>query len=269
MIAGTSTESSQPPLRVSGLTHDFFTLRAKEPFRVLDHIDLEVAANSFVCIVGPSGCGKSTLLRMLCGLTIPDYGEVLHNGKQVTGPDASRGMVFQQDAVFPWLTVAGNIEYGLRVRGVDKAARESAVGRWANLVRLNEVLDSYPKELSGGMRKRVDLARVYANEPAVLLMDEPFGALDAQTKMHLQGELLLLWEKDRKTVAFVTHDLEEAAFLADLVVVMSAGPGRIDAVVQIDLPRPRTEKMRITDQFFGVRRQLQLALHAAEKASGL
>lgn len=265
----TSATDAGSPLRAESLTHQFFPLRAKEPFTVLKDISLSIESNSFVCIVGPSGCGKSTLLRMFCGLTIPDSGDVWHDDARVAGPDARRGMVFQQDAVFPWLTVAQNIEYGLKARGVERSQRRDAVERWSELVGLGQSRDAYPKELSGGMRKRVDLARVYANDPEVLLMDEPFGALDAQTKQRMQEELLQLWERHRKTVVFVTHDLEEAAFLADVVVVMSARPGAIDTMQQIDLPRPRTEDMRISEPFFATRRRLQLALHAAEKASGI
>lgn len=263
-----STATSTTQLSATDLTHQFYPLKAKVPFTVLDNISLDVEENSFVCLVGPSGCGKSTLLRMFCGLTLPDQGAIIHDGKKVTGPGASRGMVFQQDAVFPWLTVSQNIEYGLKIRKMPPAARKEAIDKWSELVGLKNVRDAYPKELSGGMRKRVDLARVYANEPEVLLMDEPFGALDAQTKQRMQGELLQLWERDRKTVIFVTHDLEEAAFLADVVVVMSARPGRIHAVEKVNLPRPRVDDLRITEDFFQVRKRLQVALYEAEEASG-
>lgn len=262
------TATTVKQLAAVNLTHQFFPLKAKEPFTVLQDVSLDVKENSFVCLVGPSGCGKSTLLRMFCGLTASDQGSVWHDGQKVTGPSATRGMVFQQDAVFPWLTVAQNIEYGLKVRKMPAEERRTSINKWANLVGLNHVRNAYPKELSGGMRKRVDLARVYANEPEVLLMDEPFGALDAQTKQRMQGELLQLWEQDRKTVIFVTHDLEEAAYLADTVVVMSARPGSIHAIENVALSRPRTEEIRISEEFFAVRKRLQIALYEAEAASG-
>lgn len=263
-----ATTNAVKQLAAVNLTHQFFPLKAKQPFTVLQDVSLDVKENSFVCLVGPSGCGKSTLLRMFCGLALPDQGSVWHDGSKVTGPSASRGMVFQQDAVFPWLTVSQNIEYGLKVRKMAPEARRSSIDKWSELVGLNHVRNAYPKELSGGMRKRVDLARVYANEPEVLLMDEPFGALDAQTKQRMQGELLSLWEQDRKTVIFVTHDLEEAAYLADTVVVMSARPGRIHAIENVALSRPRTDDIRISEEFFAVRKRLQIALYEAEAASG-
>lgn len=225
-------------------------------FNVLDNISLDIPKGKFVSIVGHSGCGKSTLLRILAGLTMPTLGEVRVDGSIVEGPSVSRGMVFQQDAVFPWLSVRDNIEYGLKVRGMKKAQRQAESDTWIKLVGLEGWENAYPKQLSGGMRKRVDLARVYANNPDVMLMDEPFGALDAQTKATMQSELLSLWQQAGSTVVFVTHDLEEAVFLSDLVIVLSRNPGRVKQVLQVDLPRPRNEELRLSDEFLGEKRRL-------------
>ncbi len=246
---------------VEGINHDFFmAMDADNAVRVLDDISFQIERGQFVSIVGHSGCGKSTLLRIVAGLVTPIEGQVLVDGEPISGPSATRGMVFQQDAVFPWLTVRKNIEYGLRARGVDRQTTAAAAAKWIKLVGLGGWEDAYPKELSGGMRKRVDLARVYANGPEVMLMDEPFGALDAQTKSAMQEELLKLWQNARSTVLFVTHDLEEAAFLSDVIITMSSKPGRIKLIQHNDLPRPRTEEMRLTAAFLDVKRQLYESL---------
>jgi NitT/TauT family transport system ATP-binding protein len=214
----------------------------------LDAISLRVQDGEFVSILGPSGCGKSTLLYIVGGFIAPSTGAATVNGKPITGPGPDRGPVFQEFALFPWKTVLGNVMYGLRQRGVGKTqARERARALLA-LVHLAKYEDFYPKELSGGMKQRVALARTLAYQPSILLMDEPFGALDAQTRTRLQNDLLEIWERDRKTVLFVTHSVEEAVFLSDRVVVMTRSPGRIKEVIGVDLPRPRVRASLLLDR---------------------
>lgn len=250
---------NNPPfgmLAIDQVGMEFALADEDRTINVLDNISLDIPKGKFVSIVGHSGCGKSTLLRIMAGLTQPTLGEVRVDGNVVEGPNASRGMVFQQDAVFPWLSVRDNIEYGLKVRGLKKTQRQLESDAWIKLVGLDGWENAYPKQLSGGMRKRVDLARVYANKPDVMLMDEPFGALDAQTKATMQSELLSLWEQAGSTVVFVTHDLEEAIFLSDMVIVLSRNPGRIKYVQHVELPRPRTETLRMSNEFLAEKRRL-------------
>ena len=237
-------------LLADGVTHYFTPVKAKVPLLALDSIDLYIPAGHFVAVVGPSGCGKSTLLRMFAGLIRPTRGTVFLDGKPITGPDSRKGMAFQEDAVFPWLSVEGNVRYGLRCRGVPKKDAREIARRWIAAVGLDGFEQSYPHELSGGMRKRVDLARLYASDSEVLLMDEPFGALDAMTKQDLQEDLLRLWQGAVRTVVFVTHDLEEAIYLADIVVFMSARPGRIKDIRSVKLDRPRPADVRDSPEFF-------------------
>jgi NitT/TauT family transport system ATP-binding protein len=255
-------------LAVHGLTHHFDIGEERRPLMVLENIELAIPRGRFVCIIGESGCGKSTLLRVMAGLLAADQGEVLHDGKRVRGVNQALGFVFQQDAVFPWLTVEKNVEYGPKARGVPKAERQRLVTHWCKAVGLESFRTAYPKQLSGGMRKRVDLARAYANSPDVLLMDEPFAALDVQTKATMQEAVLALWERTQKTVVFVTHDLDEAVFLSDVVVVMSARPGRVHAMIENPLRWPRTEATRVSDEFTAAKRSLWTALQAARAASG-
>jgi NitT/TauT family transport system ATP-binding protein len=203
----------------------------------------------------------------MAGLLVPSEGRVLADGAPIRGLDRRLGFVFQQDAVFPWLTVERNVEYGPRCRGVPRDERRRLVDRWCEAVGLAQFKKAYPKELSGGMRKRVDLARAYANSPDVLLMDEPFGALDVQTKAEMQQAVLSLWDSTRKTVVFVTHDLEEAVFLSDEVVVLASRPGRVSSIVPIDLPRPRTAETRVSDAFAAAKRRLWQAMQAARGES--
>jgi NitT/TauT family transport system ATP-binding protein len=231
----------------------------------LGETNLDIPANSFVSFVGPSGCGKSTLLRIVAGLVAPSSGEVRVRGEQVKRPDARRGLVFQQDAVFPWLTVRKNVQYGLRIRGVRKAERERIADEWISLVGLEAFANSYPRELSGGMRKRVDLARSYAADPDLLLMDEPFGSLDSLTREQMQTALLQLWEQRRKTVLFVTHDLDEALYLSDIVAVMTSRPSRVHAVETVRLPRPRAPGVRTTAEFVEARNRLSALLTAGHQ----
>jgi NitT/TauT family transport system ATP-binding protein len=205
----------------------------------LDTITLSIAEGQFVSILGPSGCGKSTLLYVLGGFVAPTTGAVRVNGAPVTGPGTDRGPVFQEFALFPWKTVLGNVSYGLIQQGAGKAAAEKRARELIELVHLSGYEHFYPKELSGGMKQRVAIARTLAYRPGILLMDEPFGALDAHTRTKLQNELLDIWERDRKTVAFVTHSVDEAVFLSDRVYVMTRSPGRIKEIIDVDLPRPR------------------------------
>ena len=258
--------SSPAKLGIEHLTHRFTIGSRSEPLLVLKDVSLEIPAGQFVCLVGESGCGKSTLLRMMAGLLAPGEGRVLHDGAPVRGINQALGFVFQQDAVFPWLTVEDNVAYGPRARGVPKVEREKLVAHWCDAVGLGAFRKAYPKELSGGMRKRVDLARAYANAPDVLLMDEPFAALDVQTKGVMQQAVLKLWEDTRKTVVFVTHDLDEATFLADVVVVLSSRPGRVHAIVPNPLGRPRDDAARVSDEFAAAKRALWNELQAARRA---
>ena len=216
-----------------------FELRDKPPVTALDRVSLAVEDRQFSVIVGPSGCGKSTLLRLVAGLQVETEGRVTLDGAVIRGPSVDRGMVFQSYTLFPWLTVRGNVEFGPGLKGVPREERARISADLMGQVGLADFEDAYPEQLSGGMRQRVALARALANDPRVLLMDEPFGALDSQTR-HLMQELLLdVWERDHKTVLFITHDIEEAIFLADVVHVMTARPGRIKRSLPIDIPRPR------------------------------
>jgi NitT/TauT family transport system ATP-binding protein len=205
----------------------------------IDGLDLRAAAGEFVAIVGPSGCGKSTLLYILGGFVEPTGGEATVAGAPIRGPDPARGIVFQEFVLFPWKTVLGNVTYGLAERGVPRRERAERAHAYLEMVKLTGFERHYPKELSGGMKQRVALARSLIMEPDILLMDEPFGAVDAQTRVDLQRELLQIWERTRKTVVFVTHSVDEALFLADRVYVLSSRPARVKEIVEVGLPRPR------------------------------
>ena len=215
----------------------------------LNGVSLDIADNEFVCVVGPSGCGKSTLLNIIAGLLEPTDGAVYVDERKVVGTGVERGVVFQQYALFPWLTVKKNVEFGLKLKGLSKDEIEETAMKYIRMVDLEKFTNAYPKELSGGMKQRVAIARAYAVNPEVLLMDEPFGALDAQTRTQLQSELLKTWEEERKTCFFITHDVEEAIILAQRVVIMSARPGRIKEIVDIDIPYPRTQETRMDPRF--------------------
>ena len=222
----------------------------------LNGVTLDIHENEFICVVGPSGCGKSTLLNIIAGLSEPTSGAVYCDGKKVTGTGTERGVVFQQYALFPWLTVKKNVRFALEMRGVKGAEADELAMQYLEKVDLAKFADHYPKELSGGMKQRVAIARAYAAEPEVLLMDEPFGALDAQTRTQLQSELLETWEKDRKTCFFITHDVDEAIILAQKVIVMSARPGRIKEIVDIDIPYPRDQETKMSPRFLELKNQI-------------
>jgi NitT/TauT family transport system ATP-binding protein len=220
---------------------------------VLEDVNLEVKDKEFVCILGSSGCGKTTLLRMIAGLDTAESGSVALDGDEIKGPNPKIGMVFQEYSLFPWRTVIDNIAFGLEMRGVPKEKRYTVAEKYLELVNLSQFKDSFPSELSGGMRQRVAVARALALDPVLLLMDEPFGALDAQTRNKLQIELLEIWEKTKKTVVFITHSVDEAVFLSDRIVVLTPRPGRICQVFSITLPRPRDRTER---EFAELRREV-------------
>ncbi|OKI26899.1 ATP-binding protein [Streptomyces sp. CB03911] len=230
-------------------------------FTALDTVSLDIADGEFVTVVGPSGCGKSTLLGMAAGLVEPTSGRVLLDGVPVTGPGPDRGVIFQQYALFPWLTVRRNVEFGLRLAAVPAAERRRRAQYAIDLVGLTDFADALPKTLSGGMRQRCAIARAYAVDPQVLLMDEPFGALDALTRVQLQNQLLDTWSRERRTVLFITHDVDEAVYLARRVLVMAARPGRIDRIVDVDLPYPRTAEIRLSADFGRIRNEVWHAVH--------
>jgi NitT/TauT family transport system ATP-binding protein len=215
----------------------------------LKDVNLNIDENEFIAIVGPSGCGKTTLLNILAGLETYDSGSVTMQGQPIVGPGIDRGVIFQQYALFPWLTVRKNMQFGLKYRNYSKEKQEQITNHYMEMVGLTEFANLYPKELSGGMKQRVAIARGYATSPTVLLMDEPFGALDAQTRAQLQEDLLRTWETERKTIFFITHDVEEAVLLAQRVVMMSARPGRVKQTVKVDLPYPRNQETKILPRF--------------------
>ncbi|GLY04292.1 MULTISPECIES: ABC transporter ATP-binding protein [Actinoplanes] len=240
-----------------------FPLQGSE-FVALGDVDLELADNEFVTVVGPSGCGKTTLMNILAGLETPTSGRALVDGEPVTGPGPERGVIFQQYALFPWLTVRKNVEFGLRTAGVPRARRREIADRFIALVGLERFADALPKTLSGGMKQRVAIARAYAVGPSILLMDEPFGAVDAMTRVRLQEQLLTTWSQEKRTVVFVTHDVDEAVFLANRVIVMAADPGRVSEIIEVDLPYPRTEEIRLSAPFATLRNRVWSAVHRHE-----
>jgi len=244
------------PLFICGLAKTYRS-DTGEPVEALLPLDLDIAAREFLVIVGPSGCGKSTLLNLLAGLGEPSAGEARVGNETITGPDIDRGMVFQSYALFPWLSVIGNVEFGLERKGVPKRERREVAMTYLQQVGLSDFADRGIHELSGGMKQRVAIARAFATEPSIIFMDEPFGALDALTRRFLQRELLKIWQDNRKTVVFVTHSVPEAVTLADRIVVMTARPGRIKKILKIDLPHPRDAT---SDRFRDYERELYAEL---------
>ncbi|MEA4924599.1 MAG: ABC transporter ATP-binding protein [Syntrophomonadaceae bacterium] len=240
----------------------------KRDFTALENINLTVSKGEFLTIVGPSGCGKSTLLDIIAGLSKPNSGEIYIDNKRITKPDLDRGIVMQGYALFPWRTVRKNVEFGLEIKKVPKNQRKDISDKYIELVGLNDFEDRYPYELSGGMKQRVAIARALAYNPEVLLMDEPFAAVDAQTRETLQDELLRIWEETNKTIIFVTHSIDEAVALADRVAIMSASPGVIKEIVEVKLPRPRrVGDVTSTADFSWIRHKVWELLQNGKKES--
>jgi len=243
-------------LRIKNISRTFAGVRGGPAVQALQRTDLNVAANDFITILGPSGCGKSTLLRIVAGLDSPSTGRVLLDNRAVSRPGPDRGMVFQSYTLFPWLTVAENIAFGLREKRMPEDEQRAIVANYIDLVGLGGFENHWPKQLSGGMQQRTAIARALANDPEILLLDEPFGALDNQTRGLMQELLLGIWEREKKTVLFVTHDIEEAIFMASRVVVMSARPGRIKSDVAVNLPHPRHYTVKTSPEFSELKARL-------------
>jgi NitT/TauT family transport system ATP-binding protein len=233
----------------------------------LEHISFRAHKREFVCFIGASGCGKSTLIRILAGLDYPTSGSVLLDGQEVHGPGRDRGMVFQGYTLFPWRTVLENVTFGLEVGGSSWATAEQEAMEWIELVGLTRFAKAYPHQLSGGMKQRVAIARALANHPRILLMDEPFGALDAQTRAQMQSYLLQIWKQVDVTILFVTHDLDEAIYLADRIVVLGPNPGRILEVIEVPVPRPRDASQFLSEPFVATKRHLEHLIHGQRKAA--
>ena len=241
--------TDQALLHIKNVSRIFPSVSRREPVLALKPTNLTITRNEFITILGPSGCGKSTLLRIVAGLDKPSTGHVLLNGRAIAGPGPDRGMVFQSYTLFPWLTVADNIAFGLRERGLPETTIRKTVGEYISKVGLSGFESHLPKQLSGGMQQRTAIARALANDPEILLLDEPFGALDNQTRGLMQELLLGIWEHERKTVIFVTHDIEEAIFMASRVIVMTARPGQIKSDIAVDLPYPRHYTIKTSPEF--------------------
>jgi NitT/TauT family transport system ATP-binding protein len=227
----------------------------------LDDINFSTHRREFLCVVGPSGCGKSTLIRILAGLEEKSSGQVLLQGKPVSGPGRDRGMVFQGYTLFPWLTVKKNVMFGLEVNGAAGHQAEREALQWLQLVGLEKFADAYPHQLSGGMKQRVAIVRALANQPRILTMDEPFGALDAQTRARMQAHLLEIWKKIDITIIFITHDLDEAIFLGDRILVLSPHPGRVQELIEVPVRRPRTAMQCILPEFLAAKARLEELIH--------
>jgi len=242
-------------MEVKGLNKQFGDVTA------LKDINLKIHRREFVCVIGPSGCGKSTLIRILAGLEQASSGQVLLNGESVTKPGPGRGRVAKRYTLFPWLTVKKNIMFGLLESGYDKGTAESEAREWINLIGLTKFENSYPHQLSGGMKQRVAIARALANRPKVLLMDEPFGALDAQTRAKMQAYLLEIWKNIDVTVFFITHDLDEAVYLADRILVLKANPGEVQEIVEVPVPQPRSPDQFMDPEFLATKQHIEELIH--------
>ena len=228
----------------------------------LQDIAFRAHRREFLCVIGPSGCGKSTLIRILAGLDSPTSGQMLLDGKPVHGPGPDRGMVFQGYTLFPWRTVLKNVMFGPEMRGKDRRTAEQEASEWVEIVGLKRFKNAYPHQLSGGMKQRVAIARALANRPRILFMDEPFAALDAQTRAQMQSYLIELWKQIDITIVFVTHDLEEAVYLADRIIVLDANPGRVREIVEVPLPRPRAREQMVSPLFVETKRHLEALIHS-------
>ena len=254
-------------LVIDGVGRTFPGIRDGAPTVALLPVSLSVADNDFISILGPSGCGKSTLLRIVAGLDTPTTGQVLLDHAKVTGPGADRGMVFQSYTLFPWLTVRQNICFGLREKGMAAAQQDEIAAHYLDRTGLAGFAHHYPKMLSGGMQQRTAIARALANDPKMLLLDEPFGALDNQTRVLMQELLLGIWESAQKTVLFVTHDIDEAIFMANRVAVFSARPGRIKTEIAVDFPHPRSYTIKTSPEFMDIKARLTEEIRAESMAA--
>ena len=252
-------------MSLSGITRRFEG--AEGSVTALDTIDFEVRSREFISVIGPSGCGKSTLIRLVAGLDTPTSGEIWIDNQPVTGPGADRGMVFQSYTLFPWLSVKRNVMFGLRMKGTARSAAEKKALEWLDLVGLADFADHYPAQLSGGMKQRVAIARALANEPRILLMDEPFGALDAQTRCSMQSHLLKIWEAVDVTILFITHDLEEAIYLSDRIVVLGAHPGRVVEIIEVPVARARHPDQFLSGHFLATKKRLESLIYDPETHS--
>ena len=255
-----------PLLSIQGVSRTFVSPKGQTTQALLP-VDFDVAENDFVTILGPSGCGKSTMLRIVAGLDHPTSGRVLLGGRPVEGPGADRGMVFQSYTLFPWLTIEQNIRFGLRERGMPESQQKERAQYFIAKVGLRGFEQHFPKQLSGGMQQRTAIARALANDPKILLMDEPFGALDNQTRVLMQELLLGIWEAERKTVMFVTHDIDEAIFMANRVAVFSARPGRIKTELAVNLPHPRHYTIKTSPEFMDLKARLTEEIRAESMAA--
>jgi len=246
-------------LEVKGLGKTFDSHQG--PVTALQDINFKTHRRELVCVIGPSGCGKSTLIRILAGLESHTSGEVLLDGQPVQGPGRDRGMVFQGYTLFPWLTVKKNVMFGLEMNNAGRNEAESQARQWLELVGLTKFADAYPHQLSGGMKQRVAIARALANQPRILLMDEPFGALDAQTRAKMQAHLLEIWKNIDITILFITHDLDEAIFLADRILVLKAHPGEVQELIEVPVPRPRSAQQIGSPEFQATKARLEALIH--------
>jgi NitT/TauT family transport system ATP-binding protein len=252
-------KSREVILEVKGLNKVYKT--AKGETTALKNVSFKTHRREFVCVIGPSGCGKSTLVRILAGLESYTGGEVLLDGKPVTGPGRDRGMVFQGYTLFPWLSVRKNVMFGLEMNGMSSSEAEREANLWLELVGLEKFGNAYPHELSGGMKQRVAIARALVNQPRILLMDEPFGALDAQSRSKMQSHLLEIWRNVDITIVFITHDLDEAIYLADRILVLKAHPGEVQELIEVPVPRPRNSDQLTSDEFLATKARLESLIH--------
>ncbi len=250
-------------LEIKNLCKEFDTPQGK--VTALRDINFKVYKREFVCVIGSSGCGKSTLIRTLAGLETSSSGEVLLDGKAVSGPGPDRGMVFQGYTLFPWLTVKKNVMFGLEMTGHGRLIAEEEALQWIDLIGLSKFSNSYPHQLSGGMKQRVAIARALATQPRIMLMDEPFGALDAQTRSKMQAYLMEIWKNIDVTILFITHDLDEAVYLADRILVLKAHPGEVQEVIEVPVPQPRSEEQFMSREFLATRKRLEELIHPVKE----
>ncbi|MGN0936770.1 ABC transporter ATP-binding protein [Acinetobacter amyesii] len=249
-------------LEAKKLTQSF--KHGKTERTILNQLDLKIHKREFICVIGPSGCGKSTFSRIVAGLDPYSSGELLVDGQAIEGPSPERGMVFQGYTLFPWKTVKENVMFGPLMKGASNASAESSAREWIDIIGLEKYQDQYPHQLSGGMKQRVAIARALVNEPKILLMDEPFGALDPHTRQKMQKHLMDLWQNIDITIIFVTHDMDEAILLADRIVALKANPGEIKEIIEVDLPRPRNPELMLNPEFKQLRERVDFLVHAQE-----